>query len=234
MQPLTAVFDGYATGDRKTARIYVVNQTPAAQENLKVLVKYYNLDGALKVEREESGITMQPSTSRQVLTLDKQPGLTPVYFVRCQLYNAAGKQLEDNVYWQAAAEDDLGGPGHHNSFLLRPKRWGNFTALNTMPRAQVTISGEVRTEGSETQARFTLRNSSNAVAFFLRAEVTSQADGDEILPITYSANYVTLFPHESREITAAFDAGAAGDGKLFVRVEGYNVGAATTALNRLP
>ena len=231
LRPLTVVFDGYATGERKTARVYAVNQTPSEQAGLKVSVKYYNLDGALKVHREQSGITLQPSTSRQVLTLEKQQGLTPVYFVRCQLYDATGKERADNVYWQSATEDDLGGPGHHNAFLLRPKQWADFTPLNTMPRAQVAVSGEALTQGSETHARITLSNGSNAVAFFLRAEVSNQADGDEILPITYSANYVTLFPHESRIITAAFSQGNAAGGKLFVRVEGYNVGAASAALS---
>jgi len=42
------------------------------------------------------------------------------------------------------------------------------------------------------------------VAFFLRAEVTKGTDGEEILPIVYDDNYISVFPHESRTVTATF------------------------------
>ena len=38
------------------------------------------------------------------------------------------------------------------------------------------------------------------MAFFLRAEITKGMDGEEILPITYDDNYITIFPHEMRTI----------------------------------
>lgn len=74
----------------------------------------------------------------------------------------------------------------------------------------------------------TLTNPANHVAFFVRAEVTQGADGNEILPITYDDNYVTIFPHEIRTIVARFvDARFSGSvpGSLTpaLRVEGYNV-----------
>jgi exo-1,4-beta-D-glucosaminidase len=51
------------------------------------------------------------------------------------------------------------------------------------------------------------------VAFFVRAEVTHEADGNEILPITYDDNYITVFPHEIWTIVARF-AAVPGDPRL--------------------
>jgi exo-1,4-beta-D-glucosaminidase len=58
------------------------------------------------------------------------------------------------------------------------------------------------------------------VAFFERAEILNAADGDEILPIEYSDNYVTVFPGETVELHGVVptDRTAAN----FVRVSGYN------------
>ena len=65
----------------------------------------------------------------------------------------------------------------------------------------------------EKQATIRLTNPANRVAFFVRAEVTHGADGNEILPITCNDNYITVFPHEIWTIVARF-AAVPGDPRL--------------------
>jgi exo-1,4-beta-D-glucosaminidase len=57
----------------------------------------------------------------------------------------------------------------------------------------------------------------------LRAEVTKAADGEEVLPITYEDNYITLYAHEARTLAATFATAALDGGRASLRVEGYNV-----------
>ncbi|HEY6650300.1 MAG TPA: glycoside hydrolase, partial [Mycobacterium sp.] len=64
-----------------------------------------------------------------------------------------------------------------------------------------------------------LRNSSPRVAFFERAELVSTPEGDEILPVEYSDNYVTVFPGETVELQGQPWTGATAN---WVRVTGYN------------
>jgi len=65
-----------------------------------------------------------------------------------------------------------------------------------------------------------LGNPSQHFAFFERAEVTQTRDGDEILPIEYTDNYVTVFPGESVTLRAELpNAQVSGN---WVRVGGYN------------
>jgi hypothetical protein len=42
------------------------------------------------------------------------------------------------------------------------------------------------------------------IAFFVRVEVTKGQGGEEVLPVTYSDNYITLLPGESATINAQY------------------------------
>ena len=68
-----------------------------------------------------------------------------------------------------------------------------------------------------------------AVAFFERAELISTADGDEILPVEYSDNYVTVFPGETVELQGQAWTGVAAN---WVRVTGYNTPPVVVAVDQ--
>ena len=224
MRPVSIVFDYYATGDRKTAHIYVVNQTLKTHRGLKAMARVYNLDGSVKFSKELSDLSIAPNGRERVMSIPRVAGVSPTYFVRCQLAEADGKPIVDNAYWQSTTDDDLGGPQNDKAFILSPKSWADFTALNKMPKAEVSISGTLIRSGIEARAALTLKNPSGQVAFFMRAEVTKGPDGEEVLPVTYEDNYVTLFPGESRTLWARFRVEDLKGKKPHLRLEGYNVG----------
>ena len=56
-----------------------------------------------------------------------------------------------------------------------------------------------RSTGNTRTALVTLRNKSNVPAPFLRLNLMG-ADGEQILPVVYSDNYLTLMPGESRSV----------------------------------
>jgi exo-1,4-beta-D-glucosaminidase len=92
--------------------------------------------------------------------------------------------------------------------------------LNNMPAARVGVSGTCESANGESRVDIKLTNNSGHIAFFLRAEVTKE-NGEEILPIRYDDNYVTIFPHESRTIAARYDSLAGF--KPSLRLQGYNL-----------
>jgi exo-1,4-beta-D-glucosaminidase len=77
-------------------------------------------------------------------------------------------------------------------------------------------------KGRPREHRITIRlhNPSRQVGFFERAEITSAREGDEILPIEYSDNYVTVFPGETVELQGTIPGAATAP--HWVRVTGYN------------
>jgi exo-1,4-beta-D-glucosaminidase len=223
LQPVSVVWDYYATGDRSTAHIYAVNQQVDPLTDVRATVRFYNLDGTQKYFAEAKNLSVPSSSSVEALTVKRIPGLSAVYFVRCQLTDDAGKVLADNVYWQSQVEDDVGPASNDSQFATKWAQLGDMSALNTMPAARLAVSGTYTEATDEIRAHINLTNNSNHVAFFLRPEVTEGSDGPEILPIRYDDNYVTIFPHESRTLTAVFDSSQIAGHKPALKVEGYNV-----------
>jgi exo-1,4-beta-D-glucosaminidase len=79
------------------------------------------------------------------------------------------------------------------------------------------------TSGTQQTATITLTNTGSTLAFFLRPEITAGNGGNEVLPVSYSDNYVSLFPGESTTITASYATSALGGAAPYLRVRGVNV-----------
>jgi exo-1,4-beta-D-glucosaminidase len=78
-------------------------------------------------------------------------------------------------------------------------------------------------EGTQATTRVTLTNPSKSLAFFVRLKLDKGQGGDEILPVLWEDNYVSLMPGETREIAARYDAGALGSAEPALEVSGVNV-----------
>ena len=232
LRPVHIVWDYYATGDRSKAKFYVTNQTPEILDHVSVIVEFYNLDSSRKYFREIKDFSVKPNTSSEAVTVARIPGLSSTYFVRCLLRNANAAILAENVYWGSTMDDDLGETKNDEQFKTTLAKWADMSALNTMLRSDVAVSGDVSGANGESVAKIVLTNRSNRVAFFLRAEVTKGSDGEEVVPITYDDNYMTVFPHEVRTIVAKFATSALGSAPGALRIEGYNTPKKVAPLSR--
>jgi exo-1,4-beta-D-glucosaminidase len=232
LRPISVVWDYYATGDRSNAKIYVENHTSEARKQLTVSVAFYNLDGSRKFYEQVKDLSIPANTSAVAMTIRRVPGLDPVYLVRCQLRDATEALLAENVYWQSADDDDLGDPKNDGQFKTNLVKWAGMAALNVMPAAQLKTRSNFTVTNGDIAAKITLTNDSSHIAFFLRAEITKGMDGEEILPITYDDNYITVFPHETRTIDGHFHLPAQATWSPALRLEGYNVGKKVLAMQK--
>ena len=178
-----------------------------------------DLDGKLRDDRSADGIEVPYNGAKQVSVLPRYPGNSPVYFVRCQLFDRGGKLVMDNVYWQSQKDDDLGARRNDSAMDLRQDSWADMTALNTMPPAAVEVSATRTQTGGTTRVTVRVRNPTERIAFFARATVSAAREGNEILPIEYDDNYITVFPGETGEIHAVLPKDAKPG---WVKLEGYN------------
>lgn len=229
LRPLSVVFDYFATGDHSHAHFTVVNQTPTNQHGLRARIRIYDLTGKLRDDWTIPNITVASGGVAHILIIAKPAHITPVYFVRCDLFNAQGKLLVDNVYWQATKGDDLGGPKNDaDGFNLQMAQWADMKSLNTMPRVRLNISAHATRANGRNAVTIQLQNPTSHIAFFERATVTHTKDGDEILPIEYSDNYVTVFPHETTTIHATLL--NTTETPAWVRLRGYNTAEETVPI----
>jgi exo-1,4-beta-D-glucosaminidase len=157
-----------------------------------------------------------PASSNVVFTIPTLSGLSTTYFVKLKLQDSTGKVLSDNFYWYSTTRDALG--GHCKWYFCPTKTYANLTALQTLPMVTVSHIDTVGTNSVTTM----LTNSSTTLAFLIRLRVTS--GGNEVLPVFWSDNYITLLPGESRSETATFNAGTLPAGSI-VQVDGFNVSA---------
>ncbi len=226
LRPLSVVFDSYATGNHHQAKVTVVNQTGAAHQGLRVRVRTYDLSGKLRDDRSADDISVDAGGSVQSMTLPPGPADSPVFFVRCELLDESGEVVTENVYWQSQQADDVGPPGNDAAFDSTQVSWADMTALNYMAKAPLDVSAvqnSADTGGAGQKVTIRLHNPSQRVAFFERAELLDAPDADEILPIEYDDNYVTVFPGETVEIDGRVpETGTTAPRASWVRVTGYN------------
>jgi exo-1,4-beta-D-glucosaminidase len=219
LQPLSVVFDSYATGNHRQARVTVVNQTPDSKEQLRVRVRTYDLNGALRDDRASDDISVDPGGAVPAMTLPPGPADSPVFFVRCELLDQSGNVLADNVYWQSRQADDVGPPANDAAFNSNQVSWADMTALNSMPKVPLDITATGGRDGGR-EVTISLHNPTPKVAFFERAELLTNPLDDEILPIEYDDNYVTVFPGETVDVKGRVP--ASEPAPAWVRVTGYN------------
>jgi exo-1,4-beta-D-glucosaminidase len=219
LRPLSVVFDSYATGDNSKAEIVVFNQTPGDVHGLRVRVRVYDLDGKVRDDRSVNDISVSYNGTIQVMSLPRYPESSPVFFVRCQLFDARGKCVSDNTYWQSQKDDEVGPSKNDYYTTLQQEKWADMTALNTMKPVTVEIEARQKKIGTESRVTIRLRNPSEHIAFFERVTISTERDGNEILPIEYSDNYITLYPGETAEIDGTI---WNGDKPRWVKLEGYN------------
>jgi exo-1,4-beta-D-glucosaminidase len=232
LQPVSVVWDYYATGDGSKGHVFAVNEKQDPLNNVNIRVRVYDLDGTQKHVAETKNLTVPANSSTDALTVEQVAGLSPVYFVRAEMTDASGNALAENVYWASTVADDLGPASNDRQFETKWSQLSNMSLLNTMPAGKVTASGTYAEVDGTAHAQLLLANNSNHIAFFLRAEVTADLDGNEILPILYNDNYITIFPRETRSIDATFDSSLLAGHKPSLRVEGYDVPKQVASLSR--
>src|ERR1043165_821072 len=162
-------------------------------------------------------------SATQAFVIPTVSGLSTTYFIRLQLKDSTRAVVSNNLYWYSTTPDALGNSG--NWYSTSVKTYANLTGLSSLASNSSVTASATRTiaNGQET-VTITLNNTSATnIAFFTRAEVTAGNNGLEVLPVTYTDNYVSLFPGESLTITAKYATADLNGQPAFVRIRGYNV-----------
>ena len=101
--------------------------------------------------------------------------------------------------------------------------YADFTAISQLPKVKLKVTDRSERKGEEAITHVTLENPSKNLAFFVRLKVAKGARGEEILPVVWEDNYISLLPGEKREVTATYRARELGAARPTVEVSGWNV-----------
>ena len=211
--------------------VVVVNATRAAHRGLVVRAQVLDLDGRSRWSGDATVDVGDDGTVTALTVPDPATlaGLDQTFFVQLRLSSAAGVVVSDNLYWLSRKPDVLDW-AHATWFHTPTIAYADLTGLGRLGPASIAVTATRRRVGDDDEIHVVLQHRGGPLAFFLRAEVARRPDGDELVPVRWSDNYVTLVPGEARELVARYPAKAIAGGGLLVRVVGGNVAAVRAAV----
>jgi hypothetical protein len=188
-----------------TGMVQVVNNFPVPLSDAKVHVQVFNMDGTLG-SRQDLSADVAPSSVAEAGEVVYHEPLSPVFFIRLQLNDATGKLLSENFYW-----------------LNHPEHADHMSDLNSMPNVELQAKVSRLDTNGRSLVTVTLHNPSPNVALMVHLQLRRQAADVRVLPVFYSANYVSVVGGEDKtvEIECATDA-FKGESALVV-LDGWNV-----------
>ena len=166
---------GYCKGMVATATVYDVNGKRTCQQKVRI----------------GSGEDTTVALMKLSTLMPKAP--SAVYFLRLTLADKQGV-VSENTYIMGSEEK------------VEKTAVGKFSALLSLPKADVEVTERVGSKADVSNVQtlcVTLRNKSKVPAPFLRLNLIGE-DGEQILPVVYSDNYVTLMPNEQKTVTVSW------------------------------
>jgi exo-1,4-beta-D-glucosaminidase len=211
----------YSYDDRSAV---VVNSLYQPQKGLRLRARIFDLTSKERFS-DAKDIDVEADSVARVLTIPNMEELNSPYFVRLDLADSAGKNISTNFYWipQQLAEFDW----EKSTFFTTPAKYSDMTALASLPPANVEWNSQTEHRGGDDIIHVTLRNQGKNIAFLVRVDLTRGRTGDDVAPVLWDDNYVSLLPGESRTISATIRTHDLAGAVPVVKVTGWNVKTAT-------
>src|SRR5262249_2494027 len=135
-----------------------------------------------------------------VLTIPQISVQNAPYFVRLDLTDAAGKAVSTNFYWLPATLEEL--DWEKSNWYVTPAKYAEMTALATLPLTNIEGNSQIERRNDEQIVRVRVRNAGKTIAFLVHPELKREPGSDDIAPVLWDDNYISLLPGESRTLTA--------------------------------
>jgi exo-1,4-beta-D-glucosaminidase len=208
----------YGYDDRS---IWLVSSQYQDATGFKLTTKVYNLDMTEKFSQENNVDAPADSTAK-IFTLPDIDGLSPAYLLVLRLEDSSGKLVGSNFYWLSTKPETL--DWAKTTWWMTPTAsYADYTSISQLPKVKLSESSRTEMHGEETVTHVTLTNPSKNLAFFVRLKVDNGPKGEEILPVIWEDNYISLLPGEKREITATYRTKELAGAKPSVEVSGWNI-----------
>ncbi|MEP6682207.1 MAG: glycoside hydrolase family 2 protein, partial [Parafilimonas sp.] len=217
MEPLHVMYS------YKDNAVDIINSFLQKFDSLTVKADVYNLDGTNKYSNTIATSVNEDSV-QHCFALPQIDDLSDTYFLRLELKDANQETKSINWYWLSQKSDELN--WKKSKWYYTPQSsFTDFTALQNMPSTSISVESSASKKDNETSHKITVTNTGKSVAFFVHVRVLKDKNADDILPVIFSDNYISLAPGESRTIECSYENKDAENAKPFILVNGWNVDA---------
>jgi exo-1,4-beta-D-glucosaminidase len=209
----------YSYDDNSVA---VINGTYEALKGMKVSAKIYNIDAKEKASRNAT-LELAADSSTKAFDLSVPEGLSPTYFLKLELRDAAGKLVSDNFYWLSTKVDTLDWAKRADTDYTPQKDFADLTGLNDLPKASLSITKRLKFNASEFLLIVLVENKGDNVAFMVHPRLTRGKGGEDVVPVFWSDNYFSLLPGEIKTVIARCARSSAAGSTPELAVDGWNI-----------
>lgn len=200
--------------------IVVVNGYEQPEKNLKASVLV--LDANLKhIFERETNIDLDSDSVKPVATVPEFPEAPAVYFVKLTLADSTNHVVSSNFYWLPSRLSTVDWDKTPDTAWSPIATFEDMTALNNLPKTRVRATSALQPGGHAVVVK--LHNPSDKLAFQVHLSLRNEATGDEVLPVLWDDNYISLMPGESREIEVRYLPQTKMPSRIALRVEGWNL-----------
>ena len=208
----------YAYHDRS---VWVVNSYYRRFDDLSVTARVFNLDME-EVFSETATVSVEKDGTVKVLTVPDSGDYSATYFLDLELVDGTGTVVSDNFYWLSTKDDELAW-GRTQWYYTPTKEYADMTGLDDLPPAKVEVDWEYKEVGDEVMAILRLENPGDTLAFFMRLQLTRGKGGEEILPVFWNDNYISLLPGEKATVVGVVSKDGLGGELPGLTISGWNV-----------
>ena len=95
-----------------------------------------------------------------------------------------------------------------------------------MPATTLDVNYSTTKNENRTTHSVVITNTGKTVAFFAHVRVLKEKNADDILPVIFSDNYISLAPGESRTIECNYENKDAGNSTAYILTTAWNLNVA--------
>ncbi len=228
-EPVHIMYD-YGDGSVKVA-----NLTRADQNGLTATARVIDVNGTVRSTAQAPVSRLTSQDVRSVLKPSVPAGTSRTYFLELTLrHGSGGPTVSRNVYWLSTKQDAIDWSktvGAGSGAVFQPDGYADLTGLGSLPPADVRVTASTKHSGADAITTVTIRNvgSKPVPNVFTRADVRRGRDGhplggdDQVLPIQWNDNDITLWPGQTQTLTAHYRASDLRGSAPVVTITGRNL-----------
>jgi exo-1,4-beta-D-glucosaminidase len=215
--------------------IKVANLTNHPQGGLRAKAEFIDLDGIVRSSSQAKVANLKSQDVATVLEPAVPGGISSTFFLRLTLTRGS-ETVSRNVYWLSTKPDSIDFAntiGNGSGATFNPDGYADLTGLQALAPGSVRVTASTHRSGEQDVTTVEISNvgTQPVPAFLIRADVrrgtaggTLLAGDNQVLPILWSDNDVTLWPGESQTVTAQYRHGDLQGATPVVTVAGWNLG----------
>jgi exo-1,4-beta-D-glucosaminidase len=205
-----------------TNGIDIINNTQKEFKALQAVISVFDFSLQKKYTRTISTVNLAPDRTENIDMLPSIADLSKAYFVDLKLYDKEQKLVSSNFYCLSSKAEVLD-TAKTNWYVTPNKEYGDYSELNQLQSVKLKVNEKLKKEGQKQLVTVELSNPTDKLAFMINLSVKNSTTGDNVLPIFWDDNYISLLPGEKRTINGYYFTKDLEGSHPQVVVTGWNV-----------